>query len=132
MAQTFNALEEEINGVIHEIEGGLLKGHISSRVPHVALNYSTTMGAYTSMCYGLIEKLDVLEAQFHVNAKATGEEKKPSDLAIGKQWKITTEGIRQAFWENRIKRLKILTDTLDKLYYQGRSEEKLINREPKG
>lgn len=118
-----NPLEKEINAVIKEVETGLLKGHINTTIPHIALEYSTKLGAYLSMCYGLIEKLDTLQAQHHVDRKI--EDEKKSDLAISKLWKVSDEGIRQAFWENRIKRIKVLMDTLTVLYYQGRDESKL-------
>lgn len=120
-----NPTENDINELIRNIEIGLLKGHITTNVPHVALDYHTKIGAYLSMCYGFIERLDTLQAQHHVNAKI--EDEKLSDLAISKRWKVSEEGVRATFWENRIKRLKVLENTLSVLYYQGRSESRQIN-----
>lgn len=120
-----NPTETAINSLIAEIESGLLKGHITTNTPAVALEYHTKLGAYLSMCYGFIEKLDTLEAQFKVNKKI--EDSKLSNVAMSAEWKTTEEGIRQAFWENRIKRLKVLENTVSVIYYQGRSESRQIN-----
>lgn len=118
-----NPTELELNQIIAEIESGLLKGHITTNTPAVALEYHTKLGAYLSMCYGFIERLDTLQAQHHVNAKI--EDEKLSDLAISKRFKVSEEGIRQTFWDNRIKRLKVLIEHLQTIYYAGRDEAKL-------
>lgn len=118
-----NPTELELNQIIAEIENGLLKGHITTNTPAVALEYHTKLGAYLSMCYGFIERLDTLQAQHHVNAKI--EDEKLSDLSISKRWKTSEEGVRQNFWLNRIHRLKVLIEHLQTIYYAGRDEAKL-------
>lgn len=113
-------LEEEINQLIQEIEQGLLKDEINTTVPHVALEKQSKLGAYLSTSMGLIEKLDTLEAQYFIDSR----ERFKSDNATKKSWETTEKGIRQRFWENRIKRIEVLIKTLEKLYYHGRDEMK--------
>ena len=114
-----NKLELEINNLITEVERGLLKGHINTNTPQVALDEQTKLGAYLSMCYGMIERLDTKEAEYFVNNR----ESKKSDLSVKKDWKVSHEGVRQSFWENRIKRLKVLIESLEKIYYQAKHEQ---------
>lgn len=120
MQNTINPLEATINTLIKEIEAGLLDGKINTTSPETALDYIVKLGAYTSTAMGLIEKLDTLEAEHFINNRAD----KKSDLSVKKDWKVTKEGIRQGFWENRIKRMRYLVETLEKVYYHGRNEQK--------
>lgn len=113
-------LEETINSLIKEIEAGLLDNQINTTSPEMALDYIVKLGAYTSTAMGLIERLDTLEAEHFINNRAD----KKSDLSVKKDWKVTKEGIRQGFWENRIKRMRYLVETLEKVYYHGRNEQK--------
>jgi hypothetical protein len=116
-----NTLENDINKLIGEIEKKLLNGHITSNTPELALNYNTKLGGYLSTCYGLIERLDIKESEYFVNNKTD----LITNLAVSKNWKVTNEGIRQKFWENRITRLKVLIDTVLPLYYAGRREKEI-------
>lgn len=113
-------MRTELNNLISEIETGLLNGHISTNTPEYALEYHTKLGAYLSMCYGAVEKIDTAEAQHFVNNR----DKFKSDLACKKEWTTSEDGIAQTFWLNRIKRIRVLIETLATLYYQGRDEKK--------
>lgn len=123
-----NPIEKKINELVQEVEKGLLEGHINTSNPVVALNYQTKLSGWLSTAMGMIEKLDGLEAQFFVNNRhAKGEDNLPlykSDTAVRNGWEVTTEGIRQKFWENRIKRLEVLIRSMEKMYYHGREEWK--------
>lgn len=120
--------EKKINELVQEVESGLLKGHITTNVPVVALNYQSKLSGWLSTAMGFIEKLDTLEAQFFVNNRnAKGEDGLPlfkSDTSVRNGWEVTAEGIRQQFWENRIKRLEVLIRAMEKIYYHGREEWK--------
>jgi hypothetical protein len=128
MQEKINPFEEKINQFVSEIEKYLLTDVINTTAPHIALDYHTKLSSYMSSIMGLIEKLDILEAEYFVNNRNSedsfGDKVFKSDNACKKHWEITNEGIRQKFWENRIKRLKILSDTLEKVYYHGREEHK--------
>ncbi len=115
-----NPLEATINATIADIENKLLNGHINTNTPDPALEAHVRLGAYISTCYGMIERLDVKEAEYFVNNR----ELKKSDLAVKKEWKTSHEGIRQEFWSNRIKRLKVLSETVLVLYYHARGDKK--------
>lgn len=117
---TENPLELAINRTITNLENSLLKGEINSNTPDAALEAHVELGAYISTCYGMIERLDTLEAQYFVNNRALQK----SDLAVKKTWKVSHEGVRQEFWSNRIKRLKVLSDTVLVLYYHARGDKK--------
>ena len=106
-----------------EVEKGLILGHINSNTPEVALEYHTRLGGYLSTCYGMIERIDTAEAEYFVNNRASNK----SDVATSKAWKVSKEGIRQNFWETRIKRLKILSDTLSVVYYHAKMEMQTRN-----
>lgn len=123
-----NPLEQSINTLIRSVETQLLKGQVHTTNPHSTLETLEQLGGYLSTVKGLEERLDTLEAQFHVNRKL--ENGDLTSLAIGKQWKITEEGIRQAFWQNRESRLKVLIDTLERSYYSSKYEYEKSN--PKG
>jgi len=120
---TENPLEIKINEIIAEVEQGLLNGNMGTQNPETALEYQTKLTALRLTSYGLIERLDTLEAQHAVDKR----ENFKSDAACKKAWKISHEGQRQSFWELRIKRIKVLTDTLNKLYDQARDERKYID-----
>lgn len=113
-------LEEDINKLISEIESGLLEDKINTTVPNVALDYQSKLSTYSSTAMGLIERLDTLEAEYFINKRSNFK----SDTAVRKSWESTKEGIRQQFWSNRIKRMKILIKTLEKIFYAGRDEQK--------
>lgn len=113
-----NPLEETINELLQKVENGLRKNHINTTVPHVALDYQSLLTAYLSTSFGLIERLDMLEAQYFVNNRKDNK----SDNATKRAWEITDEGIRQKFWQTRIKRINVLIDGLEKIYYQGRRD----------
>lgn len=118
---TPHPLEEKINQVIYRLEKDLINGRINSTTPEVCLEEQTKLSSYLSMCIGLIERLDIKEAQFFVNNRNNHK----SDLGVKKEWKTSNEGIRQEFWENRCKRIKVLIDALEKLYYHAKMERQL-------
>jgi hypothetical protein len=97
---------------------------INSSTPHTTMMYLIKLGSYLSTSIGLIERLDTMEAEHFVNNR----ESEKTDLGTKKKWKLSKEGIRQNFWETRCKRLKILIETLEKLYYHSRGEEKQVNK----
>jgi len=115
MTQT---LQEQINELISEIEVGLLKEHIHTGVPQVALEYQSKLSAYLSSSYGQVEILDTREAKYFVNTRKDYK----SDNACRKSWENTHDGIAQKFWENRVERLQVLIRALEKIYYFGRDE----------
>lgn len=122
---TENPLELKINELIKDLEGQLVKGQVHTTMPHTMVEHLEKLGGYLSMVYGMLERLDVLEAQFHVDKKL--ENGDLTSLAIGKLWKIREEGVRQAFWENRKSRLKVLIDTIERSYYNARDDYKRDN-----
>lgn len=122
MKEKINPLEEAINNLISEIETGLLNDRINTTIPHICLDYQSRLSTYSSTAMGLIERLDTLEAEYLINNRINFK----SDTQTKKGWDITPEGIRQNFWNNRIKRMKILIKNLEKLYYHGRDEQKQI------
>jgi len=113
-------LEKTINDLIHTLEGKLVRGEVHTTMPHVILQYLEQLGGYSSMVTGLLERLDTLEAQHHVDKQI--EDKDISSIKVGKAWKVTKEGIRQDFWVTRLKRLNKLIDTLEKSYYSAKYE----------
>lgn len=115
-----NQLEEIINNLIKEVEAYLLDDKINTSTPESALNYSSKLSSYYSSSMGKIEKLNTLEAEHFINERPNHK----SDLSVKKKWATKHEGIRQEFWENRIKRLGKLIEAVDKLYYYSRKEEK--------
>lgn len=115
-----NPLEKVINNLIKEVEAYLLDDKINTSTPESALNYSSKLSSYYSSSMGKIEKLNTLEAEHFINQRPNHK----SDLSVKKTWATKHEGIRQEFWENRIKRLGKLIEAVDKLYYWGRKEEK--------
>lgn len=114
-------MKQEINNLIEEIEKGLIKLEINTNNPHVSLDYQTQLGGYLSSCIGLIEKLDTLEAQFFIDNRSNHK----SDNATKKAWEVSETGIKQKFWETRIKRIEVLIKRLEVIFYQGRDEMKL-------
>ena len=115
-----NPLEEVINNLIKEVEAYLLDDKINTSTPEAALNYSSKLSSYYSSSMGKIEKLNTLEAEHFINERPNHK----SDISVKKTWATKHEGIRQEFWENRIKRLGKLIEAVDKLYYYSRKEEK--------
>lgn len=115
-----NPLEETINNLIKEVEAYLLDDKINTSTPDSAVRYSAHLSSYLSSSMGNIEKLNTLEAEHFINERPNHK----SDLAVKKTWATKREGIRQEFWENRVKRLGKLIEAVDKLYYYSRKEEK--------
>lgn len=115
-----NQLEETINNLIKEVEVYLLDDKINTSTPEIAVQYSAKLSAYYSSSMGNIEKLNTLEAEHFINERPLHK----SDLSVKKTWATKREGIRQEFWENRVKRLGKLIEAVDKVYYYGRGEAK--------
>lgn len=115
-----NPLEVVINNLIKEVEAYLLDDKINTTTPLVALQYSSKLSSYYSSSMGNIEKLNTLEAEHFINERPNHK----SDLAVKKTWATKREGIRQEFWESRVKRLGKLIEATDKLYYHSRKDEK--------
>lgn len=115
-----NPLEVVINDLIKEVEAYLLDDKINTTTPLAALQYSSKLSSYYSSSMGNIEKLNTLEAEHFINERPNHK----SDLAVKKTWATKREGIRQEFWESRVKRLGKLIEATDKLYYHSRKDEK--------
>lgn len=117
-----NKLEEVINNLIREVENYLLDDKINTTTPESAIQYSSKLSAYLSASMGKIETLNTLEAEHYINERPSHK----SDLAVKRTWEAKNEGIRQLFWESRVKRLSKLIEAVDKCYYYGRNENKYI------
>lgn len=115
-----NQLEEVINKLINEVEAYLVDDKINTTTPDSAVRYSAHLSSYLSSSMGNIEKLNTLEAEHFINERPNHK----SDLSVKKTWATKREGIRQEFWENRVKRLSKLIEAVDKLYYYSRLEQK--------
>lgn len=113
-----NKLEQEINQLIISTEKSLLKGELGVE----CLELGNKLAGYLSMCIGLIERLDTLEAKFKHDKKL--EDGSKSNVALSSEWKTTEEGIRQIFWQNRVSRLKVLIERTNMIYYENREERK--------
>lgn len=109
---------QELTNLIEQVEIDLRKGIYNTNAPESALSMYTILQSYLSTCYGISEKKDAEQSRFFTKNR----EHHASDLATTKSWRVSDEGIQQAFWETRIKRLKVLIETLLTIYYKGRDD----------